>query len=384
MTVSATSAHSPAELEEKILASLEARMAHQSGITADAAFRLAVDLALPGKGITAIFGASGSGKTTLLRCLAGLQSIDSGRVVVNGETWHDEETFLPTHQRGLGFVFQEASLFEHLTAGDNLNYAIKRAPQAGATVNKEQIVELMGITTLLGRLPAQLSGGERQRVAIARALLTNPRLLLMDEPLAALDHKRRQEILPYLERLHQEVSLPILYVTHSLEEVTRLADHLVLLDEGLVVAQGEVGDLLSRPDLNLGSGVETGSMLTGEIVQRDERWHLVKVRFDGGELWVRDHDHFYQQAAVPTVRVRVLARDVSLSLTEEDHSSILNRLPAQVAGIADDGDPAMATVQLQLGSSRLLARVSRRSIDELSIRPGQKLWAQIKSVAVLR
>ncbi|MEQ8313439.1 MAG: molybdenum ABC transporter ATP-binding protein [Gammaproteobacteria bacterium] len=359
-------------------------MAHQSGITADAAFRLAVDLALPGKGITAIFGASGSGKTTLLRCLAGLQSIDSGRVVVNGETWHDEETFLPTHQRGLGFVFQEASLFEHLTAGDNLNYAIKRAPQAGATVNKEQIVELMGITTLLGRLPAQLSGGERQRVAIARALLTNPRLLLMDEPLAALDHKRRQEILPYLERLHQEVSLPILYVTHSLEEVTRLADHLVLLDEGLVVAQGEVGDLLSRPDLNLGSGVETGSMLTGEIVQRDERWHLVKVRFDGGELWVRDHDHFYQQAAVPTVRVRVLARDVSLSLTEEDHSSILNRLPAQVAGIADDGDPAMATVQLQLGSSRLLARVSRRSIDELSIRPGQKLWAQIKSVAVLR
>lgn len=384
MTVSATSAHSSAEVEEKILASLEARMAHQSGTTADATFRLAVDLTLPGKGITAIFGASGSGKTTLLRCLAGLQSIDSGRVVVNGETWHDEETFLPTHQRGLGFVFQEASLFEHLTAGDNLNYAIKRAPQAGATVNKEQIVELMGITALLGRLPAQLSGGERQRVAIGRALLTNPRLLLMDEPLAALDHKRRQEILPYLERLHREVLLPILYVTHSLEEVTRLADHLVLLDEGSVVAQGEVGDLLSRPDLNLGSGVETGSMLTGEIVQRDERWHLVKVRFDGGELWVRDHDHFYQQAAAPTVRVRVLARDISLSLTEEDHSSILNRLPAQVAGIADDGDPAMATVQLQLGNSRLLARVSRRSIDELSIRPGQKLWAQIKSVAVLR
>jgi molybdate transport system ATP-binding protein len=384
MIMPATPAHSPAQVGEKILARLEARMGHQSVTTADPAFRLAVDLTLPGKGITAIFGASGSGKTTLLRCMAGLQSIDSGSVVVNGETWHDEETFMPTHRRGLGFVFQEASLFEHLTAGDNLNYAIKRAPQAGATVSKDQIVELMGITSLLGRLPAQLSGGERQRVAIARALLTNPKLLLMDEPLAALDHKRRQEILPYLERLHQQVSLPILYVTHSLEEVTRLADHLVLLDAGSVVAQGEVSDLLSQADLNLGSGVETGSMLTGEIVQRDDRWHLVKVRFDGGELWVRDHDHFHQQAAARTVRVRVLARDVSLSLTEEDHSSILNRLPAQVAGIAEGSDPAMASVQLQLGNSRLLARVSRRSIEELSIRPGQKLWAQIKSVAVLR
>ena len=384
MIMPATPAHSPAEVGEKILARLEARMGHQSVTTAEPAFRLAVDLTLPGKGITAIFGASGSGKTTLLRCMAGLQSIDSGSVVVNGETWHGDETYLPTHRRGLGFVFQEASLFEHLTAGDNLNYAIKRAPQAGATVSKDQIVELMGITSLLGRLPAQLSGGERQRVAIARALLTNPKLLLMDEPLAALDHKRRQEILPYLERLHQQISLPILYVTHSLEEVTRLADHLVLLEAGSVVAQGEVSDLLSQADLNLGSGVETGSMLTGEIVQRDDRWHLVKVRFDGGELWVRDHDHFHQQAAARTVRVRVLARDVSLSLTEEDHSSILNRLPAQVAGIAEGSDPAMASVQLQLGNSRLLARVSRRSIEELSIRPGQKLWAQIKSVAVLR
>lgn len=350
-------------------------------------FELDLQLELPGQGISAIFGASGSGKTTLLRCLAGLQEIDEGFVHVKGETWHDNDTgcSLATHHRGVGYVFQEASLFDHLSAGDNLRYAIKRAPDHESSVaTLEQIASLMGIDALLDRMPGQLSGGERQRVAIARALLTNPRLLLMDEPLAALDHQRRQEILPYLERLHREIALPIVYVTHSLEEVTRLADYLVLLDQGRVVAQGEVTELLSRADLNLGGGVDSGSILSGQIIARDEQWHLAKVVFDGGELWVRDRQQEGLASLQPAaVRIRVLARDVSLSLEPAQRSSILNRLPATVAALVEGSDPALTTVQLQIGASLLLARISRRSVAELGLQPGSQVWAQIKSVAIL-
>lgn len=368
-----------------ITIAIASRIGGSTARPGDRGFSLDLKLQLPGQGVTAIFGASGSGKTSLLRCIAGLQSIDRGLVQINNETWHDDSSQVPTHMRGVGFVFQEASLFEHLTANGNLQYAIRRAPGVPDEAAFNQIVELMGIATLLDRLPEQMSGGERQRVAIARALLARPRLLLMDEPLAALDHQRRQEILPYLERLHREIALPILYVTHSLEEVTRLADHLVVLEQGRVQAQGEVVELLSRADLNLGSGVETGSMLSGEIVERDARWHLARVRFDGGELWVRDRDQ--DPGAVDChdeVRLRILARDISLALEDARGSSILNRLPATVAEISDAQDPALATVQLRLGDSRLLARVSRRSVAELDIHPGQQLWAQIKSVAILR
>ncbi len=349
-------------------------------------FNLDVQLTLPGLGVSATFGASGSGKTTLLRCIAGLQAIDDGFVRVKDKTWHETGYSMATHLRGVGYVFQEASLLDHLNAEDNLHYAIKRAPENGKSVGSVKLIsDLMGISHLLKRMPQQLSGGERQRVAIARALLTNPVLLLMDEPLAALDHQRRQEILPYLERLHQEISLPIIYVTHSLEEVTRLADYLVLLDEGRVRAQGQATELLARPDLNLGSGVEAGSILTGEIVEHDPRWHLAKVRFDGGELWVKDRDEDYSEnaGASKAVRLRVLARDVSLSLESEHRSSILNRVPAAVGDIVAGKDPALATVQLHVGQSKLLARVSRRSIAELGIESGSQVWAQIKSVAIL-
>ncbi len=382
MSLASVSPDSATRLDSAIELAIKTELGAPNAPTA---FSLDVQLDLPGQGVTAIFGASGSGKTTLLRCLAGLQVIQSGFIRVKGETWHDRNYSLATHQRGVGYVFQEASLLEHLSAGDNLRYAVKRAPKENPVTTQEQISELMGITALLERMPQQLSGGERQRVAIARALLTNPRLLLMDEPLAALDHRRRQEILPYLERLHREISLPILYVTHSLEEVTRLADYLVLLDAGQVLAQGQAMDVLARPELNLGNGVEAGAILSGEIVERDVRWHLARVRFDGGELWVRDRAESARTEAVSddSVRLRIQARDISLSLEPEQRSSILNRLPAIVGEIVDANDPAMATVQLQIGASTLLARVSRRSIAELGIEQGSQLWAQIKSVAIL-
>ncbi|MFC6979710.1 molybdenum ABC transporter ATP-binding protein [Microbulbifer taiwanensis] len=265
---------------------------------------------LPGRGITAIFGRSGSGKTTLLRCFAGLQQADRARLVVGGETWQDEGLSLPTHKRPLGYVFQEASLFPHLSARGNLDYAIKRAGAECPGELIERVVSLMGIGPVLDRFPGQMSGGERQRVAIARALLIRPRLLLMDEPLASLDTARKQEILPYLERLRSEFDMPILYVSHSIDEVARLADHLLMLDGGRVAAQGDMPEMLSRLDLPLRLGEETGVVLEGRVLERNEQWHLARVGFAGGELWLRDGG----DALDRQIRVRILARDVSLAL----------------------------------------------------------------------
>jgi len=346
----------------------------------DRPFRLDVNATLPGQGITAIFGRSGSGKTTLLRCIAGLQRSQEARLVVNGDTWQDADTFLPTHKRPLGYVFQEASLFPHLSARGNLNYAVKRAGSECPPELIQRVISLMGIGPILDRYPAQMSGGERQRVAIARALLIRPRLLLMDEPLTSLDAARKQEILPYLERLRTGFDMPILYVSHSIDEVARLADHLLVLDRGRVAAQGGLPEVLSRLDLPLRLGEETGVVLRGRVLERDERWHLVRVGFDGGEFWLRDAGDPLDQP----IRVRILARDVSLALESHDDTSILNRLPVEVAEIAPDSDDAMALVRLKCGASHIVARLTRRSVDHLRIVPGKKVWAQVKSVAIVK
>ena len=343
-------------------------------------FVLDIDVRLPGHGVTAIFGASGSGKTTFLRSIAGLQSVVRGELTINGDTWHSREFSLPAYKRPVGYVFQEASLFDHLTAEGNLRFAQRRAH--GKEMQFDRIVSMMDLAPLLGRFPQQLSGGERQRVAIARALLINPRILLMDEPLAALDLRRRQDILPYLEELHRSVRIPILYVTHSMEEVTRLADYLLILDQGKVAAAGELTEMLSRTELPLGAEEEMGSVLEGQIVSRESRWQLATVRFAGGELQVRNRD--VPGAEGEMVRVRVLARDVSLSIDQECRSSILNRLPATIVVVDEQTEAAMATVQLRVGESLLLARVSLRSVDELGLKAGQRLFAQIKSVALMR
>ncbi len=345
----------------------------------DHPFCLNVEATLPGRGITAIFGHSGSGKTTLLRCIAGLQRNEGARLIVNGDTWQDERLFLPTHKRPLGYVFQEASLFPHLSGRGNLDYAARRVDGCPPELI-QKVISLMGIEPILGRYPEQMSGGERQRVAIARALLIRPRLLLMDEPLASLDAARKQEILPYLERLRSEFDIPILYVSHSIDEVARLADHLLVLDNGRVAAQGDVPEALSRLDLPLRLGEETGVVLQGRVLERDKKWHLVRIGFVGGELWLRDGGDPQGQQ----IRVRILARDVSLALSPRDDTSILNRLPAEVSEIVPDGDDAMALVRLKCGASHIIARLTRRSIDHLQIVPGKKVWAQIKSAAIVK
>jgi molybdate transport system ATP-binding protein len=342
-------------------------------------FSLDVDLDLPGRGVTALFGHSGSGKTTLLRAIAGLERVAGGRLAVNGETWQDETMFRPTHQRPLGYVFQEASLFPHLSVQANLEYGQKRVPAAQRRVSLEQAVGMLDIGRLLDRKPARLSGGERQRVGIARALATSPRLLLMDEPLAALDHKLKQEILPYLERLHDELDIPVLYVSHAPDEVARLADHIIVMADGRAVATGSLTDTLARLDLPIKLGEDAGVVLDAVVVERDSEWHLAHMAFAGGRLWVRDHGLPLGHAA----RVRILARDVSLARAPTTGTSILNTLPAVVVDSVDDAHPALTLVKLRVGESYLLARLTRRSAHALELEPGQSVYAQIKAVALI-
>ncbi|ATE61450.1 molybdenum ABC transporter ATP-binding protein [Thauera sinica] len=342
-------------------------------------FALDVDLDLPGRGVTALFGHSGSGKTTCLRCIAGLERASEGRIEINGELWQDSAAgiFVPTHKRSLGYVFQEASLFPHLSVRRNLEYGMRRA---GANkVSWEQAVELLGIGHLLDRMPGHLSGGERQRVGVVRALLTSPRLLLMDEPLAALDLKRKHEILPYFERLHDELDIPVLYVSHSPDEVARLADHVVLLDEGGVVAQGPLADTLARLDLPTVFTDDAGAVVESVVAEHDDRYHLTRLDFPGGSVLVARRP----EPLGRRLRFRVNARDVSLALERLDGSSITNLLPVTVAGVADADTPAHVLVRLDAQGTPLLARITRRSCDQLGVAPGRPMWAQIKTVALL-
>ena len=253
---------------------IETAFHHSYSVEQQNEFTLDVDLNLPAVGITVVFGESGSGKTTLLRCIAGLQRVAKGKLNIGDEVWQNEEIFVPTNKRPVGYVFQESSLFPHLTAFANLNYAMKRSDTTVTVGEYKNIVSLMGIEKLIDRYPHQLSGGERQRVAIARALLIKPRLLLMDEPLASLDLARKLEILPYLEKLREDFELPILYITHSIDEVARLANYLVVMSQGRVMAQGSLSDVLSRLDLPFQLGEDTGVGVEAKVVERDTQWQL--------------------------------------------------------------------------------------------------------------
>jgi molybdate transport system ATP-binding protein len=348
-------------------------------------FALDVDLALPGHGITALFGPSGSGKTTCLRVLAGLEHSARALVQVGDQTWQDSArgVFLPTHRRPLGYVFQEASLFEHLTVEGNLRFGFDRTPAAMRRHDWRHGLELLGIGHLLQRWPHELSGGERQRVAIARALATSPQLLLMDEPLAALDAARKAEILPWLEQLHEALDVPVVYVTHAIDEVARLADHLVLLEQGCVRAQGPVIDLMSRADLPLAHGDGAGALIEAVTCGLQNASGLCELRFDGGTLLLPQTRTPPLPDRTP-VRVRIQARDVSLSLVQPEQTSVLNILPATVTDLSDDG-PGQVLVGLRVGQeTRLLSRISRLSCERLGVVPGLPVFAQIKGVAMVR
>lgn len=346
-------------------------------------FTVNVDLNLPGQGVTALYGHSGSGKTTCLRCVAGLEKAGRGFIRINDEVWQDSDRgiFLAPHKRALGYVFQEASLFPHLSVLGNLEYGLRRIPANQRRIQLTQAAELLGIDHLLQRQPDKLSGGERQRVGIARALLTSPRLLLLDEPLAALDALRKSEILPYLERLQGELKIPMLYVSHSQDEVARLADHLVLLKEGQVIATGPIGETLARLDLPLAMGDDAGVVIEGIVSAYDDWYQLLSLTLPGSTLQVRvAHAPLNVGQAL---RFKVQARDVSLNLEADGQSSILNRLPVTVVSEVTADNTAHVLVRLDVDGTPLLARITRYSFDHLHVHPGQRLWAQIKAVAVL-
>jgi molybdate transport system ATP-binding protein len=340
-------------------------------------FLLEVAFDVGAKGVTALFGHSGSGKTTLLRCLAGLERAD-GYLHVSGETWQDDArgVFLPTHARPLGYVFQGARLFAHLTAHRNLEYGWRRLPR-DRRPEVEPVVELLGLAPLLGRYPHQLSGGEQQRVAIGRALLTDPHLLLLDEPLSALDRARKEEILPYLERLRDGLEIPIVYVSHDLDEVTRLADQLIFLENGRMVASGALAELLSRLDLPLAREDNAASVVDTVVAGHDDEFGLSHLDFRGGRFHVARID----RAPGKSARVRIHARDVSLALHRPRETSILNLIPATVAEIRDTG-AVQVTVRLDAGGTPLLSRITRKSCATLGLTEGKPVFAQVKSVAL--
>ena len=352
-------------------------------------FVLDVDMRIPTDGVTAIFGPSGCGKTTLLRCMAGLEQTPHGRFswrdhqFASAQIWQDEQHFVPTHKRPLGYVFQEASLFAHLTVNGNLAYAKKRRGKTAAArdhvLNDDAILHLLGIEHLLQRKPHELSGGERQRVAIARALMIHPKILFMDEPLASLDDKRKREVLPYLEQLKTQLNIPIIYVTHSADEIARLADHVVVMSQGEVVRHGSLAQILTDLNNPLKLGQEAGVVVTGQIQEKDEQWQLMQVAFDGGAVWLKDSGHKMGDY----VRIRLLAKDISLSLSHAQDSSIQNILPCTICQIEDNPQAAYTLVKVHVGKSELLARLTRKAVAQLDLSVGKDVWVQIKSAALV-
>jgi len=345
------------------------------------AFRLEVAFTAEAP-IVGLFGRSGAGKTCLVNALAGVSRPERGTIVVNGVTLFDSARRIdvPPERRRLGYVFQDDLLFPHLDVESNLLYGFHRAPRAERVIDPEHVIELLGLGSLLERLPTALSGGERQRVAIGRALLAQPRLLLMDEPLASLDVNRREEVLRYIELLRDDLHIPIVYVSHSVAEITRLADTMVLLSEGKALAVGDVDEVMGRIDLRPQTGrYEAGAVVDTVVATHDTGYGLTTLQFDGGELTVPNVEALVGER----VRVRIRARDVSIALARPERLSIVNVLEGSIAAIADDAGP-IVELQLRVGGARLQARITRRSRDELKLSEGRRVYALIKAVSIDR
>ncbi len=354
---------------------LRHRFPGRGGFALDAAF------SAPAPGVTALFGPSGCGKSTVLSAISGLLRPGEGRVALGGDAMLDTArgVFVPPERRRCGVVFQDARLFPHLSVESNLRFGMRRAPRGAEGPGVADVVALLGVGHLLRRRPAGLSGGERQRVALGRALLSRPRLLLMDEPLAALDAARRAEVLPFLARLRDAAGLPVLYVTHALDEVDALADSLVLLEAGRVAAEGTVEALSARTDLPaLSARRDAGALLRCAVLAHDPARGLTRLGFPGGALVAP----LRPEPVGTRLRLRVRARDVAVAAEAPRGLSVRNVLPAGLAGVAAvPGAPHEVFLRLAIGPSALLARVTRDAVAELGLRPGIAVWALVKSVA---
>lgn len=333
-------------------------------------------------GITALFGRSGAGKTTLVNAIAGLLRPRGGRIELDGETLFDAARgiHVPASKRRFGYVFQEGRLFPHLTVRQNLTFSRMFHRGRAAPGGFDHIVELLGLRGLLQRRPGALSGGERQRVALGRALLADPRALLLDEPLASLDAQRKEEVLRYIELLREEIRIPVVYVSHAVEEVVRLADTVVLMSAGKVVAAGDVEEIMGRPDLRAAAGAfEGGAVIDATVVAQDMQWDLATLRFEGGALTVTNLDALVGEP----VRVRVRARDVSIALEAPDRISIQNVLPGTIREISAARN-GIVDVSIAVGATLLRSRITARAAQQLALRPGLNVHALIKAVSLDR
>lgn len=342
-------------------------------------FSIEAEFTIPEKGVLGIFGHSGSGKTTLLRCIAGLEKEVSGRIEINNEVWLDDKQHLSTQQRNIGYIFQENRLFPHLSVENNLDYGASRSSRKDENnkVNREHLLDLLNIAHLLDRYPRQLSGGEKQRVAIGRALLKKPQLLLLDEPLVSLDEYRKQEVLPFLDKLHGELNIPMLYVSHSLEEVSRLCDHMLVMQQGEVKFEGSLHDALISPKSPLATAANAAAVLEGNVSKQEKDFQLSTVHTNNGNA-------FQVQGILPIgqrARLRVQAADVSLSKTPAMDSSILNILEGVVSQIIEQ-QGAHVLLQLDINGDILLARITRKSFQRLDLAVGKKVFVQIKAVSI--
>jgi molybdate transport system ATP-binding protein len=330
--------------------------------------------------IVGLFGRSGAGKTTLVNAIAGIGKPARGRIRINDDVLFDSSRGIdvPAERRRVGYVFQDALLFPHLTVLGNLTYGHRLRRPSERVIAQDRVIELLDLSQLLERKPRALSGGEKQRVALGRALLAQPRILLMDEPLAALDVARKADILDYVERLRDELAIPIVYVSHSVAEITRLADTVVMLSGGRCVASGDVEDVMGRADLRIATGrYEAGSVIDAKVVRHDAACELTVLGFDGGELVVPSLD----APVGERVRARIRARDVSLALRRPEDISILNILPARVTAVTGGTGP-IVDVETAVGAASIRARISRRSRDELRIEAGRDVYVLVKAVAL--
>ena len=342
----------------------------------------ALDMAMraPLQGVTAIHGPSGGGKSTLLRVLAGLERFENAHVVIGDEIWQSETGFVPAHQRSIGMVFQDARLFAHLSVIENLEFGWKRVGAKDA-IPKDAVIDILDLSGLLTRQTHKLSGGERQRVAIGRALLSQPKLILMDEPISALDSESRESILPYFRRLQTQLAIPMLYVSHDMDEVERLADWLVLVEQGQVVRSDKLQALQSSFDLHLFRRRDAAVTLMGKITERDLEYGLVELTVAGGHLWAP----FAGRNSDRPVRIQIRASDVSVSVEPPSTTSILNQLPAHIDQVSHTSNFEVVA-RLRLGEDgegeTILARMTRKSWDALKLEPGKSVFAQIKGVAL--
>jgi molybdate transport system ATP-binding protein len=358
-----------------------------------ASFTLDLDFDLPGSGVTAIFGESGSGKSTFLRCLAGLEPTCIGQIEINGDTWQDEKIKLPVHDRPLGMVFQHSILFEHLSVRDNLLFGLKRLKKNNSRYTLEYICDLLQLDVLLNRDTRSLSGGEIQRVAIGRALLRSPQVLIMDEPLSALDMVSRDTIMGLLEQLQRELEIPILYVSHNIDEVVRLAEHMIVLDKGKAVASGTITEVLNSGDLAVLKGEEIGTVIKARVLGHDEADKLSFLDLSDNQSSAKLADtnecenlklivSHCQLEVNTTVRLRILARDVSIAREKPQSSSILNIIPARISKLTCEKS-GQCLVELDLDGCSIKSRVTSRSRRLLDLCEGELVFAQIKSVALI-